>query len=94
MAFLGDLGKFTSCGKKRIELLSDDGSLRVLVRFAPGETVVALHLYSATQPQVSAQSGAVGSVNVHGENLYRIVVHPDANNSAAVSFHTRYASQA
>ena len=94
MAFLGDFGKFVSCGKKRIEQLSDDGSLRILVRFAAGETLVALHLYSASQPHVSVQSGGAGVIMNHGENLYRIVVHPDANGTASITFHTSYATQA
>ena len=94
IAFLGDVGKFVSCGKKRIAQLSDDGALRVSVLFAPSEKVVALLLYSATQPKVSAQSGTVGSLKNHGENLYRVVVHPDANGAASIIFHTAAASQA
>jgi hypothetical protein len=94
MAFLGDSGKFASCGKKRIEQLSDDGSLRVLVRFAAGEAFVALRLYSTTKPVVSAEGGAVGNVKHHGENLYRVVVHPDANGVAALTFQAATASVA
>ena len=86
IALLGDLGKFVSCGKKRIEQLSDSGNLQVLVQFAPGEEFVALRVYSATQPQVSASSGTVGRPQNHGENLYRVVVHPDRNRTAAVTF--------
>jgi hypothetical protein len=94
IAFLGDLAKFVSCGKKRIEQLSDDGTLRVSVRFAPEEKFVALHFYSISEPKVSAQSGTVGSLTNHGNNLYRVVVHPDANGAAAIVFHAAYKSQA
>jgi hypothetical protein len=94
IAFLGDSGKFISCGKKRIEQLSDNGTLRVLVRFAPGEAFVALRLYSATEPTVSADSGAVGRVHHHGDNLYRVVVQPDANGAAALTFQVAAAAQA
>ena len=94
IAFLGDLGKFVSCGKKRIEQLSDDGSLRVSVRFAAGETFVALHLYSVTQPKVVAQSGTVAGLENHGENLFRVVVHPDPTGVASMIFHTLNASKA
>jgi hypothetical protein len=93
IAFLGDAGKFVSCGKKRIEQLSDNGTLRVLVRFAPGEKFVALRLYSVTRPKVSAESGTVGNLKTRGENLYRIVVHPDASGAAAITFRTAAASQ-
>ena len=94
IAFLGDSGKFVSCGKKRIEQLSDDGALQVLVRFAPGEKFVALHLYATTPPRVSANLGTVGSPQNHGENLYRVVVYPDRNGAAAITFKTAAASQA
>ena len=86
IAFLGDAGKFVSCGKKRIEQLSDNGSLRVLVQFAPGEAFVALRLYSASQPSASAESGKVGGLQMHGDNLYRVVVHPDASGAATINF--------
>jgi hypothetical protein len=94
IAFLGDSGKFVSCGKKRIAQLSDNGALQVLVRFAPGEEFVALHLYATTSPRVSATSGTAGSPQNHGENIYRVVVHPDASGSAAITFQTAAASQA
>jgi hypothetical protein len=94
IAFLGDSGKFVSCGKKRIEQLSDDGALRVLVRFALGEKFVVLHLYATTPPHASASLGTVGSPQNHGENLYRVVVYPDRNGAAAITFQAAAASQA
>jgi hypothetical protein len=94
IAFLGDCGKFVSCGKKRIEQISDNGTLRVSVRFAPGEQFVALHFYSATEPLVSAESGAVGRLQNHGANLHRVVVHPDSNGAASITFRVAAASQA
>jgi hypothetical protein len=94
IAFLGDLAKFVACGKKRIEQVSDDGTLRISVRFAAGEQVVALHFYSASEPNVSAKSGTVGSLKNHGDDLYRVVVHPDANGVATIVFRAAYLSQA
>ena len=94
MAFLGDAGKFVSCGKKRIELLSDNGFLRVLVRFAPGEEFVALHLYSPTEPSVSADAGTIGTLTNHGQNLYRVVASPDAFGAAILNFQAASSSQA
>ena len=94
MAFLGDAGKFVSCGKKRIEQLSDDGRLHVLIRFAPGEKLVALRLYSPAQPVVSAESGSVGDVQNRGNNIYRLIVSPDANGVAAINFSVASGSSA
>jgi hypothetical protein len=94
IAFLGDAGKFVSCGKKRIEQLSDTGVLQALVRFAPGEEAVALHLYANAPPHAAAKSGTVGSPQSHGENLYRVIVHPDASGAAIVTFQTDAESQA
>ena len=94
IAFLGDSGKFVSCGKKRIEQLSDNGTLRVLVRFAPDEKFVALRLYSPTQPSVSAESGAVGSLSNHGPDHYHVVAHPDSNGAAILNFQAAPSPQA
>ena len=94
IAFLGDSGKFVSCGKKRIEQLSDEGAVQVVVRFAPGEKFVVLHLYATTPPHVSASLGTVGSPHNHGENLYRVVVYPDRSGAAAISFRAAAAAQA
>ena len=94
MAFLGDSGKFVSCGKKRIEQLSDSGALRVLVRFAPDEPFIALRLYSPTEPSVSAESGTVGRLKTRGNNLYRVVVRPDSSGTAVLTFQAASSSQA
>ncbi|HEV2690472.1 MAG TPA: hypothetical protein VGV35_18070, partial [Bryobacteraceae bacterium] len=84
IAFLGDSGKFVSCGKKRIEQLSDDGTMRVVVRFAPGETHVQLHLHSSVRPSVAADSGHAGFAFPQGHGLYRVTVSPDTSGVAVV----------
>jgi hypothetical protein len=94
VAFLGDAGKFVSCGKKRIQELLDNGALQVTIQFAPGEAFVALHLYASTAPHVTASSGSVGRPQNYGDNLYRVVVHPDKNGSAAITFQTAFESLA
>jgi len=86
IAFLGDANKFISCGKKRIEQVSDTGTLRVSVRFATGEKRVTLHLYSPFLPTASAEAGHVGPVMSAAAGTYRVVVSPDASGQAIVNF--------
>lgn len=88
IAFLGDAGKFVSCGKKRIEQLSDDGTMRVMVRFAPGESHLQLHLYSVARPHAAADSGHAGAPLPLGHGLYRLTVSPDSTGVAVVRFWT------
>ena len=88
IAFLGDAGKFVSCGKKRIEELSDNGTLRAVVGFAAGEKLVVLRVYSPVEPIVFAEAGHVVELKNHGENLYRVIVRPDATGVAIVNFST------
>jgi len=85
IAFLGDLGKFASTGKKRIEELSDDGTLRAVVRFARGEKHILLYFHSPTQARVTAAAGAVGRVaHVKGQR-YRVPVSPDETGRAIIT---------
>jgi hypothetical protein len=86
IAFLGDAGKFVSCGTKRIEQISDDGVLRVSVRFAAGEKGVVLHLYSPIQPVAAAEAGSMGALIPGKAGNYRVVVSPDASGQAIVNF--------
>ena len=86
IAFLGDKGKFVSTGKKRIETLSDDGTLHVSVRFAPGETSVVLHVYSPTRPvAVSITPGAL-RMDSEGKNRYRLTVSANAAGLVSLGF--------
>ena len=88
IAFLGDAGKYVSTGKKRIEQISDNGKMRAVVRFAAGETHAELHLYAATHPTATAESGKAGSPMVMGHGLYRVTVTPDASGVAVIRFAT------
>ena len=86
IAFLGDASKFVSCGKKRIEQVSDDGVLRVSVRFAAAEKRVALRLYSPFQPIGAAEAGRMGPLMPSNAGTYRVVVSPDVSGRAIVNF--------
>ncbi|HYL38428.1 MAG TPA: hypothetical protein VEV17_21095 [Bryobacteraceae bacterium] len=84
MAFLGDLNKFVSCGKKRIEQLSDDGAVRVLVRFAPNEKSVTLHFYAPSHPAVTAEEGTAGNPIRVGPQHFSVSVSPGRSSTASV----------
>lgn len=86
IAFLGDAGKFVSCGNKRIEQISDDGVLRVYVRFAAGEKRVALRFYSPFQPTGAAEAGSIGPMIPVKGGTYRVLVSPDSSGQAIVNF--------
>ncbi|WP_433887593.1 carbohydrate-binding protein [Streptomyces sp. CA-111067] len=62
IAFLGDAGKFVAHGDKRVQNLSDDGSVHATVAFAAGEGPVTLHGHAARKPAVTASTGSVGAV--------------------------------
>jgi len=64
IAFMGDLGKFVSNGRKRISSVTDrPGELVATVLFAPGENQITLHGYSSVAPLVSVQSGSASAVS-------------------------------
>jgi hypothetical protein len=64
IAFLGDLGKFVSNGRKRISSVTDQpGELVATVLFAPAEHQITLHGYSSVAPLVSVQSGSASAVS-------------------------------
>ncbi|MBY8880095.1 CBM35 domain-containing protein [Actinacidiphila acidipaludis] len=62
IAFLGDAGKFVAHGAKRVEHLSDDGSVHATIAFAAGEGPVTLHGWAPRKPSVTASGGSVGAV--------------------------------
>lgn len=84
MAFLGDANKFVSSGKKRIEQLTDDGAVHVVVRFAPNETSVVLHFYSPNEPVVNAVHGHAGRPVLEAPDRYAVTVSPGPGGTAAV----------
>ncbi|MBD0739348.1 CBM35 domain-containing protein [Streptomyces sp. CBMA29] len=82
IAFLGDAGKFVSHGDKRVEHLSDDGTVRATVSFAPGEAPVTLHGYAPRKPTVAATTGSVGAVSYDtGTKLFRFTATADPSAS-------------
>ena len=84
IAFLGDSNKFVSAGKKRIEQLSDDGAVHVVVRFAPGEKSIALHFYSPSEPVVQSAEGRSGRPVPEGTHRYAVQVVPGPSGTASL----------
>jgi hypothetical protein len=89
IAFLGDANKFVSCGKKRIEQLSDDGAVHVLVRFAANEKDVTLHFYAPSHPMVSAADGTVTRPVRTAQHRFAVTVSPGPSGAASVTLRPR-----
>jgi len=86
IAFLGDKGKFVAHGDKRLEHLSDDGSVHATVAFAAGEGPVTLHGYAPRKPSASATTGSVGTVGYDAASkLFSVTVHAGAGDRAVVT---------
>lgn len=86
IAFLGDAGKFVCLGTKRITSVSDRGTVKATVAFAPGERKVTLHGYSPTSPRVEAGPGAARPVTYdRATGIFSVVISPGPAASAAVT---------
>ena len=59
IAILGDTGQFVTLGKKRIAGLSDEGTVRLTVAFARGETTRTIEGYSPDPPAAVAGTGFI-----------------------------------
>ena len=80
IAFLGDIGKFVSCGKQRIVSLTDEpGELTVSLVFAKTEKSSLLHGYAAEAPEVTTQSGKIGALHYDPRTQhFEVEVYPDS----------------
>ncbi|MFI1092569.1 CBM35 domain-containing protein [Streptomyces sp. NPDC020917] len=85
IAFLGDKGKFVAHGGKRLEHVSDHGSVHATVAFAAGEGPVTLHGYAPRKPSASATHGSVGTVGYDAATkLFSVTVSAGAGDRAVV----------
>ena len=86
IAFLGDAGKFASLGLKRIEHLSDNGTVQTTVAFAANEHSVTLHGFAPTGAKVTTTDGSVGAVRFNSTtHLFSVDVTPGADHNAVVT---------
>jgi len=87
IAFLGDAGKITATGKKRIAAItSTTNQMQVKVSFAKGETAVTLQGY--TEKHVSANKGKL-SQDVATHLFTLVVPRPEKGDSATVIIQTK-----
>src|SRR5581483_10024421 len=68
IAFFGDVDKFVSNGKQRIESIREESNeLTAVVLLSPTETRVRLHGCADAKPQVKVDGGAAGEVQYDPE---------------------------
>ncbi|MGA3171889.1 MAG: RICIN domain-containing protein [Chthoniobacteraceae bacterium] len=106
IAFMGDLNKFVSNGRKRIASVTDQpGQLVANVLFAPTESQITLHGYCGVQPTVTVQSGSASALSYNsatGHFTVAITVSPgtplnndiDPARNVTVTFNTASSSPA
>src|SRR5665647_46260 len=87
IAFLGDAGKITATGKKRIaEIISSVKNLQVKVLFAKGESAITLHGFA--EHAVTADKGKIGYDGA--THLFSLVLPaPAKGNSVNVNLKTK-----
>lgn len=95
IGLLGDTNKYVSRGKKRISELSDSGSLRAKVLFAPGETSVTLSGYAPFAPSVLAVNGTVHATTYDSvKKVFATTLAPDNTGTATVTLNLNPALRA
>jgi hypothetical protein len=83
MAVLGDTNQFVTLGKKRVPSVEDNGTIRVTVAFAGGETSRTITGFSPWQPAAHALFGAVSKLTYDAKTQrFQVTVTPSANGTA------------
>jgi len=82
IAIVGDTDHFVTMGRKRVTELTDDGTVRLTVAFASGETTRTITGYSRTAVMVE---GAFGPVSYdEATRLFRVPVAPGPTGTATI----------
>jgi hypothetical protein len=91
MAMLGDLSQFVPMGKKRIPTFVDDGTIKMTVAFANGESDRTITGYAPYRPVVRATRGTIGSIKYSASTQrFQIQVMPGPDGTAAIRLHAPY----
>ncbi len=80
IALIGDVGKFVTAGKKRINRVdSFPSELKAEVIFAKGENEIELLGFARERPEIVVKNGRAGTVAFDGKTgLFRVKISPDA----------------
>jgi len=85
MAVVGDIGQFVTLGKKRVPHLSDNGTVRMTVDFAAGESARTILVYSPSAPRTRVECGSVMSASYDDRTRqYSVTLSPGRDNSARI----------
>jgi hypothetical protein len=74
IAIIGDTDHFVTMGRKRVTELTDDGTVRLTIAFANGETTRTITGYSRNPVAVEGASGPVSYDEA--TRLFRVPVSP------------------
>jgi hypothetical protein len=85
MAVLGDIGQFVTLGKKRIPQLSDDGTVKLTVAFAAGETARTVQVYSPAAPRIRLRHGSLAATEYNVDSgIFSVTLTPGPEGRAEV----------
>jgi hypothetical protein len=85
LAVLGDTGQFVTLGKKRISQLADDGTVRLTVAFAPGETARTIQIYSPALPRIGIRDGSIAATEYNTKSgLFSVTLTPGPDAQAEI----------
>lgn len=86
IAFLGDTAQFASLGLKRIQHLSDTGTVNTTISYATSEHTVTVKGYAPSAPTATASDGSVGAVSYNSStHLFTLTVTAGADHSAVIT---------
>jgi len=90
MAVVGDAGQFVTMGKKRVTSAADDGTIKITVAYARGETSRTITGYSPFMPTVLASEGTVMGVQWdRATRQFHATVTPGSSGTAVLKIEKR-----
>jgi hypothetical protein len=90
IAVVGDAGQFVTMGKKRVTSAADDGTVKMTVAFAHGETSRTITGYSPFMPTVLVSEGAVMGVKWdRATRQFHATVTPGSSGTAVLQIEKR-----
>ena len=85
MAIVGDTGQFVTMGKKRVTAVVDDGTVRLTVAFAQGETARTITGFSPWPPSAEVFDGSIGTLTYdRASQRFQVQVKPGQTGTASI----------